>query len=195
MSHSLHSLASVFSACCQPMRQLQVRGVILRSACCVRMPHNRINGGIVSIDDLLHPPPAYSGNCSASAGDYLHGIDLHNTVNQTYFKMGESGGSVEACCAACASRTSPSPCSFFTYAADTTECYLKASGAGRRKAGANLISGSCVRQSVDNRSTAGAQNGLFLSLTPSFSLCLPINLLCSNHDFPHKTDLGQRQES
>lgn len=103
-----------------------------------------VNGGILSIDDLLHPPPeVFEGNCSAS-GAYEHGVDLRNTVNQTWGSMGKAG-SVEACCAMCARRTSPSACRYFTYATDTTICYLKASNAGRRKATQNLISGSCVR--------------------------------------------------
>ena len=102
-----------------------------------------VNGGVLSIDDLLNPPPFYTGNCS-TAGFYEQGIDLRNTVNQTWRPLGKSG-SVEACCEACAQRTSPSLCHFFTYATDTTECYLKGSNAGRTKASSNLVSGSCVR--------------------------------------------------
>ena len=79
-----------------------------------------VNGGILSIDDLLHPTAPARGNCSSS-GVYEHGVDLRNTVNQTWGPLGQAG-SVEACCAACAERTSPSPCHFFTYATDTTEC-------------------------------------------------------------------------
>jgi hypothetical protein len=113
-----------------------------------------VNGGILSIDDLLSPAPIHSGNCSA-AGAYEHGVDLRNTLNQTWHALGQSG-SVEACCEACAQRTSPSPCRFFTYATDTTDCYLKVTDAGRTKATPNLISGSCVRT---NNASAPASRG------------------------------------
>lgn len=102
-----------------------------------------INGGALSIDDLLNPAQIFTGNCSAT-GVYEQGVDLRNTINQTWGPLGKSG-SVEACCEACAQRTSPSPCNYFTYATDTTECYLKSSDAGRTQASLNLISGSCVR--------------------------------------------------
>jgi hypothetical protein len=65
-----------------------------------------VNGGIVSVDDLLHPSPIYTGNCSAS-GLYEQGVDLKNTINQTWGPLGP-GATVEACCAKCAERTEPS---------------------------------------------------------------------------------------
>ena len=112
-----------------------------------------INGGILSIDDLLHPSPLYSGNCSTT-GTYEHGVDLRNTINQTWTSLGK-GGSVEACCAQCAQRTAPSPCHFFTYATDTTKCYLKATDSGRQKAAPTLISGRCVRQQAPAATAVG----------------------------------------
>jgi hypothetical protein len=72
-----------------------------------------VNGGILSIDDLLNPAAVPTGNCSA-AGVYEHGIDLRNTVNQTWGPLGSLSGSVEACCSKCAARVEPSPCRFFT---------------------------------------------------------------------------------
>ena len=115
-----------------------------------------------------------TGNCSA-AGAYEHGIDIRNTINQTWGPLGKSG-SVEACCAQCARRTEPSPCRFFTYATDTTVCYLKASGAGRRKATPNLISGSCVRTNASASAAKGPAAILCVHARPRQALSTGLSI-------------------